>query len=489
MLMQVTKVPAGVRPDDVFEIVLDLRLFSVICPLDAEGGDNIVIVAPVPKLKEGEEGVGGGGGGRGVAFDSSVVSVQEPFRVNTALSAPSIIPCAVSVPMNDTVGAAQLDNQSQVQLPRGNAVGVGAAVSAGIGASIGDSAGAVVSDIQSDSCSDHEKCHAVAASTTELTESAAGASDSADAHSSIKNAELDATAAVRAAELSACEKSEVRDIDDLCSALSSPSDALCGLQTAASASSAAPLSCDRSVSNPAHCELKGDADTGADVDVSASMKQYSLTAAAGADDMSAVTDRLASCLSDQQYPRSCAAKSIDQGGHSESEPPVVKQRQQRPHTPLGKEDTQPSTSAADFVPAASPAASPTASPDAKLKSTSETEASAALDLNQLACNKLLGANCDIDAAEQSLLSHDGPQPVALKGMNRKQRVDSTDRMTRNTSTKCPLCTYENSERDVRGTNTSFCSVCRQDLRGAVHTPVAVKIPLATPCLTVISSLR
>jgi hypothetical protein len=39
-------VPAGVRPDDVFELVLDLRPFSVICPMDAEGGNNIAVTAP-----------------------------------------------------------------------------------------------------------------------------------------------------------------------------------------------------------------------------------------------------------------------------------------------------------------------------------------------------------------------------------------------------------------------------------------------------------
>jgi hypothetical protein len=88
MLMQVTRVPAGVRPDDVFEVVLDLQLFSVICPLDAEGGDNIAIVAPDPRLKEGEEGTEGRGAGRGV-FDSSVLSLQKPFLVITA---PSVAP-------------------------------------------------------------------------------------------------------------------------------------------------------------------------------------------------------------------------------------------------------------------------------------------------------------------------------------------------------------------------------------------------------------
>lgn len=38
--------PSGVRPDDVFELVLDLRPFSVICPMDAEGGNNIAVTAP-----------------------------------------------------------------------------------------------------------------------------------------------------------------------------------------------------------------------------------------------------------------------------------------------------------------------------------------------------------------------------------------------------------------------------------------------------------
>jgi hypothetical protein len=43
---QVIQVPSGVRPDDVFELVLDLRPFSVICPMDAEGGNNIAVTAP-----------------------------------------------------------------------------------------------------------------------------------------------------------------------------------------------------------------------------------------------------------------------------------------------------------------------------------------------------------------------------------------------------------------------------------------------------------
>ena len=38
------------RPDDVFALVLDLRSFSVICPLDAEAGDNISVTAPAPAL-------------------------------------------------------------------------------------------------------------------------------------------------------------------------------------------------------------------------------------------------------------------------------------------------------------------------------------------------------------------------------------------------------------------------------------------------------
>ena len=47
---QVIQVPSGVRPDDVFELVLDLRPFSVICPIDAEGGDNIAVTAPAVSM-------------------------------------------------------------------------------------------------------------------------------------------------------------------------------------------------------------------------------------------------------------------------------------------------------------------------------------------------------------------------------------------------------------------------------------------------------
>ena len=46
------KVPLEVQPDDVFEIVLDCRLFTVICPLDADGGDTISLLAPAPRTEE-----------------------------------------------------------------------------------------------------------------------------------------------------------------------------------------------------------------------------------------------------------------------------------------------------------------------------------------------------------------------------------------------------------------------------------------------------
>ena len=43
--------------DDVFEVVLDNRVFSVICPLDAGGGDRISVTAPDPDLNQ----IGDGG--------------------------------------------------------------------------------------------------------------------------------------------------------------------------------------------------------------------------------------------------------------------------------------------------------------------------------------------------------------------------------------------------------------------------------------------
>ena len=45
------KVPVDVHADEVFEVILDLRLFSVICPLDADAGDKISIIAPFQFLK------------------------------------------------------------------------------------------------------------------------------------------------------------------------------------------------------------------------------------------------------------------------------------------------------------------------------------------------------------------------------------------------------------------------------------------------------
>ena len=40
----------NVQPDDVFEVVLDFRLFTVICPADADGGDKISLLAPAPHV-------------------------------------------------------------------------------------------------------------------------------------------------------------------------------------------------------------------------------------------------------------------------------------------------------------------------------------------------------------------------------------------------------------------------------------------------------
>ena len=40
----------NVQPDDVFEVVLDFRLFTVICPADADGGDKISLLAPAPHM-------------------------------------------------------------------------------------------------------------------------------------------------------------------------------------------------------------------------------------------------------------------------------------------------------------------------------------------------------------------------------------------------------------------------------------------------------
>jgi hypothetical protein len=487
VVMQVTRVPAGVRPDDVFEVVLDLRLFSVICPLDAEGGDNIAIVAPDSRLKEGDEGAAGGGGGGGGAFDSSLLSLQKPFRVNTASSVTPVPNCAVAASMIVAAGTAPLDIESKDQLPRENRVGVGA--------------GAAVSVVQSESSSDHMKGHAEVVSAIDLKESAAGASDtdtdrcSAAAPSSTKNAESVAAAAaaavVRAAELWSCEKPEVLDVVDLSSALSPPSASLCStqpdpgpnlsavLQTGAIAPSAVPPSFDRllPIPDPELCALKGDAD--ADAYVTASKKRHSYAAGAGAGAMSAVAGRIAICQGDQQYPTSCTPKCHAQTGLSETEPPALKQQQQRlqrPHASLAEEGSSASVSVSYLIPYASHNA------NAHLKSTSEIKSTAAPELDQLARNRDGGANCGYDATQ------DSSQLIAVKWGNRKKGVDSTDRATRTASKKCPLCTYENSEQDV-STNASFCGVCMQDLRGAVHTPVAVKIPLATPCLTVISSTR
>ena len=44
------KVPLYVQPDDIFEVVLDFRLFTVICPVDADGGDKISLIAPAPNV-------------------------------------------------------------------------------------------------------------------------------------------------------------------------------------------------------------------------------------------------------------------------------------------------------------------------------------------------------------------------------------------------------------------------------------------------------
>jgi hypothetical protein len=505
MLMQVTRVPAGVRPDDVFEVVLDLRLFSVICPLDAEGGDNIAIVAPDPRLKEGEEGTEGRVAGRGV-FDSSVLSLQKPFLVNTAPSVAPVPACAGTgaSSMTDDAVAFPLDIESQDRLPWEHSVVVGAGSGVGVGVVQGESA--------------HMKAHAEAVSVNDLKETAIGASDtgtcSVAAPLSTNNAEsLAAAAAVRAAEaeLSSCEKPRVLDVVDLSSTFSPPSGSLCSphpgpdhhltavLQSAASAPSSVPPFCERPVPIPIpeHCALKGDASADVSVEVSACKKHYSYTAeagvgaesapgaaGAGADNMSAVTDKLENCQGDQQHPTSRAPKSDSLAGLSETDTETLaltqQQQRQRSHTPLGDEDT--SASVANLILNASHNA------NAQLKSTSEMKSSAALDLNQLARSRNGEANCGYDAAQRTLVGQDSSQPVAVKWGNRKQGVDSIDRVTRNASTKCPLCTYENSERDVI-TNASFCGVCRQDLRGAVHTPVAVKIPLATPCLTVISSIR
>ena len=42
------RVPSGLKADDVFEVILDLRPYSVICPVETEGGDFIAVMAPPP---------------------------------------------------------------------------------------------------------------------------------------------------------------------------------------------------------------------------------------------------------------------------------------------------------------------------------------------------------------------------------------------------------------------------------------------------------
>ena len=46
--MKVVRVPSGIKSDDVFEVILDLRPYSVICPVETEGGDFIAVMAPPP---------------------------------------------------------------------------------------------------------------------------------------------------------------------------------------------------------------------------------------------------------------------------------------------------------------------------------------------------------------------------------------------------------------------------------------------------------
>jgi hypothetical protein len=44
------KVPKGVKADDVFQVLLDNCLWTVLCPDEALAGDNIVVTAPDPKF-------------------------------------------------------------------------------------------------------------------------------------------------------------------------------------------------------------------------------------------------------------------------------------------------------------------------------------------------------------------------------------------------------------------------------------------------------
>jgi hypothetical protein len=79
-------VPSGVRPDDVFELVLDLRPFSVICPMDAEGGNNIAVTAPAvtaPAV---------------TAPAVTVPAVTAPAVTVPAVTAPAVTAPAVTVP-------------------------------------------------------------------------------------------------------------------------------------------------------------------------------------------------------------------------------------------------------------------------------------------------------------------------------------------------------------------------------------------------------
>jgi len=101
----VTRVPYGVRPDDVFEVVLELRPFTVICPGDAQAGDNIAVWAPaLASHVATTSGDGGTGDGAGGASGPPPRPAEEPTGgIDTspapAAAAPPAGPPSPSVPV------------------------------------------------------------------------------------------------------------------------------------------------------------------------------------------------------------------------------------------------------------------------------------------------------------------------------------------------------------------------------------------------------
>ena len=319
------------------------------------------------------------------------------------------------------------------------------------------------------------------------------------------------SAAVNVVDLSAPRKPEVRDVVDSFHALSLSSSSLsststsatAALHTAPSAHSNALPSFSRlgPVPVPVLCALNGFADVDGGSDVLAFTKRLSPLLGAGtgegeaaggggggegregetvgeiageiagegAVDKDAVTGAMSHCMSSRQYPTSRAPQCDIQADLSKTVSPV--DRRQLPYSSVGDRHQDSAPASASAVP---------------------TGGTCTASLNQQVC-EVSGAHCDaVVVTERALLDRHVPPPLKVKGEERNLGAGSDCRLLQNTahlySTKCPLCTYENEERGA-STDASFCSVCGQDLRGAVHTPVAVPIPLATPSLTVLSSLR